>query len=127
MSRAQQVYSMMEDHRGAHQVLITPHENSVVVKYSDDHLGNPDLKFPPVTLSHNELFDIVPHNDMTKASFQNALERGDTYGLFVNPWAVSRLARHGVPGEPTKYQHTLNRQEPTSDDFNRSGQMSGRV
>ena len=127
MSRAQHIFMMVEDHRGAHQVLITPNENSVTVKYSDDHLGNPDLKFPPVTLSHDELMDIIPHNDMTQATFQNALERGDTYGLFVNPWAVSRLARKGVPTNPQKYQHTLNRQEPTSDDFNRSGVMSGRV
>jgi hypothetical protein len=127
MSRAQNIFYMVEDFRGAHQVFITPGENSCTVKYADDHLGNPDLKFPPVTLSHDELFDIIPHNDMTQATFQNALERGDTYGLFVNPWAVSRLSRHGVPNNPQKYQHTLNRQEPTSDDFNRSGQMSGRV
>ena len=127
MSRAQNVHRMVEDHRGAHQVMITPQENSVTVRYSDDHLGDPALKFPPVTLSHNEFKDIITPNENTMATFQNALERGDTFGLFVNPWAVSRLARKGVPSTATKYQHTLNRQEPTSDDFNRSGVMSGRV
>lgn len=118
---------MMEDHRGAHQVFITPGENSVNVRYADDHLGNPDLRFPPVTLSHHEFKDIIQPNELTMATYQNALERGDTFGIFVNPWAVSRLARKGVPNTAAKYQHTLNKQEPTSDDFNRSGMMSGRV
>ena len=127
MSRARKLTEMMEDYRGAHQVFITPGENSVTVKYADDHLGNPDLRFPPVTLSHDEFKDIIQPNDLTMATYDNALERGDTFGIFVNPWAVSRLARKGVPDGAAKYQHTLNRQESTSDDFNRSGMMSGRV
>lgn len=127
MSRAQQIHKMVEDHRGAYQVFVTPSENSVRIRFADDHLGNPDLQFPAVTLSHKEFFEVVPHNDLTKATFENALERGDTYGIFVNPWAISRLSRRGVPNTSTKYQHTLNRQEPTSDDFNRNGMMSGRV
>jgi hypothetical protein len=127
MSRAQNITRMVEDYTGVHQVLITPKENSVVIRCDDHHPGDPARKFPPVTLSHDKFMEIVPHNDMTKASFDNALERGDTYGLMVNPWAMSRLSRGGVPDTASKYQHTLNRQEPTSDDFNRSGMMSGRV
>lgn len=127
MSRAQEIFYIVEDSRGAYQVFVTPKEDSVVIRYADDTVGNPDLHFPPVTLSHEEFKDVIQPNELTTATFQNALERGDTFGIFVNPWAISRLARKGVPNTATKYQHTLNRQEPTSNDFNRNGEMSGRV
>lgn len=128
MSRAQEIFHIVEDFRNSYQVFITPNENSCRIKFSDDHLGNPDLQFPPVTMSHDDFFDLFNSNDNTKATFQNALERGDTFGLFTNANTISRLSRRGVPGdEPQKYQHVLNRQEPTALDHNRSGVMSGRV
>ena len=127
MSRAIEIRELCEDHRGAYQVFVTPDENHVRIRFADDHLGNPDLRFPAVTVSHKEFRELIDPNKLTEASMQVAMERGDTIGLFVSPYIVSRLARRGVPNTATKYQHTLNRQEPTSDDFNRNGMMSGRV
>lgn len=128
MNRAQYIHQLCEDHRQAMQVLITPNAEGAVVRFTDDHLGNPDLKFPPVHLSQADLFKVIPHNELTMATYTNALERGDTYGLFVDPRVVSKLARMGNPDTKTlKYQHTLNRKYPTTQDYNRDGQMSGRV
>jgi hypothetical protein len=127
MSRAQDIIQICETWRGAYQVLITPTEDGVCVRMVDDHLGNPDLRFPPVYVSHKEFFELIPHNENTMETFNYALERGDTYGLFINNWALSRLSRKGVPNTATKYQHTLNRQEPTTDDFNHLGSVAGRV
>lgn len=138
MSRAQEIKGMMyESYRGAYQVLITPMSDSVMVRFADDSIGNDHLRFPPVTLSHQKFFELVAHEPQTRATFDLALERGDTYGLFVNPWAVSRLARAGQPGDPnakegtghapTKYHHTHSRQEPSDMTWARHGMMTGRV
>jgi hypothetical protein len=125
MSRAG---GLLESYRGAYQVFITPHEDSVVVRFADDTVGNDDLRFPPTRLSHSEFFEVIPHNSLTQETFQLALERGDTYGIFVSPMVVSRLARKGVPGDtPMKYQHTHNRQYPTEKEWARDGMMSART
>lgn len=132
MSRAQEIMNMCESARGAYQVFITPKEDTVIVRFADDHIGNDHLRFPPVALSHKSFFEVIPHQPQTKATFDLALERGDTYGLFLNPWAISRIARKGIPGgdlefAPRKYHHTHSKQEPTEATWARHGMMTGRV
>lgn len=128
MSRATEITQMIyEGKRVAYQVLITPMDDSVKIMFADDYTENEDLRFPPVVLSHSEFFEVIPHNENTTATFQLALERGDTYGLFVSPMVVSRLARRGIPGEANVYQHTVNRQFPTEAGWQRASMMDRRV
>ena len=129
-NRSQHILSLCEgfqDHRSALQVLITPDNDGVTVRFNDDHLGNPDLKFPQIHMSHDDLFKVIPHNANTQATFDNALARGDSYGIFVSPSVVARLARWGDPNTYAKYQTTMNKRFTTTDDFNRAQTMSGRV
>ena len=126
-NRSQYIQYLCEDHRSAMQVLITPDRDGVTVRFADDHLGNPDLKFPQTHFSHEDFFKVIPHNANTQATFDNALERGDTYGIFVDPRTVARLARWSTPNTQAKYQHTLNKRTETTDDFNRNGIVGGRV
>jgi hypothetical protein len=127
-TRAQYIQSLCEEHRSAYQVLITPNSEGARVRFMDDHLGNPDLKFPPVQMSTDDLFHVIPHNEMTHATFSNALARGESYGLLVDPRVIARLARWGTPEvATTKYQHTFNKRYQTTSDFNRDGIASGRV
>jgi hypothetical protein len=127
MNRSQYIQSLCEEFRIAYQVLCTPDEDGVTVRFNDDHLGNPDLKFPQVHISTEDFFKIIPHNALTTETYKNALARNETYGIFIDRIAVSRLARRAVPNTQAKYQHTLNRQNQTTNDFNRDGIMSGRV
>lgn len=128
MSRAIQVTQMIhEGKRTAYQVFITPMDDSVKVVFADDYTQNDDLRFPPVVLSHSEFFEVIPHSKNTNATFQLARERGDTYGLFVSPMVVSRLARRGIPGESHTYQHTVNRQLPTEASWQRSAMLDRRT
>lgn len=129
MTKAEHLNALCEDliTRSAMQVLITPDEDGVTVRFNDDHLGNPDLRFPQVHMSHEDFFKAIPHNENTQATFDNALARGETYGIFVDPRVVARLAQWGTPNTQAKYQHTHNKRHQTTDDFNRNGMMSGRV
>jgi len=127
MSRATEITQIINEERAAYQVFITPSDDSVKVIFADDHTKNDDLRFPPVVLSHSEFFEVIPHNENTQATFQMARERGDTYGLFVSPMVISRLARRGLPGEPEIYQHTVNRQFPTEAGWQRASMMDRRV
>lgn len=127
MNRSQYITTLYEDHRAAYQVLITPTSAGAVVRFIDDHLGNPALKFPPVLMSQEDLFNVIPHNKLTQATHTNATERGDSYGLFVDARVIAQLAQWGEPHTATKYQHTFKRSYPTTLDFNRDGMMSGRV
>ncbi len=127
MNRSEHIQLLCEDHRGAFQVLITPDENGVQVRFNDDTLGNHDLRFPKVYMNHDDFFKVIPHNDMTTATFQNALERGDTYGIFVSQTVISDLARIGTPNTAARYQHTHIRRHETTDDFNRYQMMNARV
>lgn len=128
MSRATEIIKQIyEGKRVAYQVFITPMEDSVKVVFADDYTENEDLRFPPVVMSHSEFFEVVPHNENTNATFQLARERGDTYGLFVSPMVISRLARRGVPDEAKVYQHTVNRQFPTEAGWQRASMMDRRV
>lgn len=127
MNRAQYIQQLFEEHRQAYQVLCTPDADGVTVRFMDDHLGNPDLKFPQVHMSQADFFKVIPHNDLTTATYDNAVERGDSYGLMVDPRVIARLARWGDPNTAAKYQHTFNKRETTTLDFNRNGMMSGRV
>ena len=127
MKRSEKIILLCEERRSAFQVLITPDNDGVTVRFNDDHLGNPDLRFPQVHMSHADFFKTIPHNNMTQATFDNALSRGDTYGIFVDARVVARLARWGDPNTETKYQHTMNKRFTTTADFNRQGMMSGRV
>lgn len=128
MTKAEYLIGLCEEFtRSAVQILCTPQENGVAVRFNDDHLGNPDLKFPQVYMSHEDFFKVVPHNELTQATFDNALARGETYGIFVDPRVAARFARWGDPNTMAKYQHTHNKRHTTVDDFNRNGIMSGRV
>lgn len=128
MSRATKITEQIyEGKRVAYQVFITPMEDSVKVAFADDYTENDDLRFPSLMLSHSEFFEVIPHNENTNATFQLAMERGDTYGLFVSPMVVSRLARRGIPDEAQVYQHTVNRQFPTEGGWKRASMMDRRV
>ena len=130
MNRAQdiiQLFEAFEDTRKAFMVFITPEQDYVKVKFADDHLGNADLQFPPVYMTPQKFFEVIPHNELTKATFMNALERGDTYGIYVDQNVIKHLARKGEPTDPQTYQHTLNRQVPSTPTFNRYGTMGGQV
>lgn len=127
-NRAFHIRSLCEDMRQAYQVLCMPDAQGVTVRFMDDHLGNPDLKFPPVHMSHKDFLNVIPHNDMTMATYHNALERGDSYGLLVDPRVIAHLARWGDPTYPQRdYQHILNKRHTTDDDVTRDRMIAGRV
>lgn len=127
MSRAQYIRQLCEDHRTAMQVLCTPGPDGVRVQFIDDHLGNPDLKFPPVMMSREDFFKVIPHNELTQATYMNALERCETYGLLVDPRVIAKLSHWGEPNTSTRYQHTLNKKYSTTRDFNYDQMMNSRV
>jgi hypothetical protein len=127
MNRAQEITKLCEAQRGAYQIFVTPSDDSVNLRFADLPVGNDDLSFPPMTLSHSEFFEIVPHNELTDATFQNALDRGDTYGLLVSPVIVSRLSRKAVPATDGPFQHTVDRQFPTEADWHRASMRHRRV
>ncbi len=129
MSRAGDVLEKIdEEYRGSYEVMVSPSEGSVVVKFSDNHIGNDHLRFPAVTMSYKNFFEIIPHDDEMRMQMETAKQHGDTYSVFANPWAISRLARKGVPGEGfEKFAHTHSRQEPSDAAWARHGMMTGRV
>ena len=126
-NRARYITQLFEDHRQAYQVLCTPDSDGVTVRFMDDHLGNPDLKFPQIKFSKEDFFKVIPHNNLTEQTYLKALERGDSYGLLVDPRVIARLARWGHPNTSTKYQHSFNKRTETTADFNRYQTMSSRV
>lgn len=132
MNKAQHIISLCEEGLGltrpAYQILIQPTVQGVRVRFLDTTTGNPDLKFPPVTMTKEELFRVIPHNQLTEQTYLNALARNDSYGLLVDPRVVAKLAQHGQPETPQlRFQHDFNKKYPTLLDYYRDQNTSGRV